>query len=83
MAQEYLPGRMGLATGLTIGLCSGAGGLIVALLGLLGDAAGPASVLYAIAALPLPVVALTALLPRPAAAPPGTLWSFPKGSAAR
>ena len=83
LAQEYLPTRMGLASGLTIGLCSGAGGLIVAVLGLLGDAAGPASVLYAIAALPLAVVALAALLPRPAAAPPGTVWSFPKGSAAR
>ena len=52
LAQEYLPARMGLATGLTIGLCGGAGGLIVAALGLLGDAAGPSSVLYAIAALP-------------------------------
>jgi FSR family fosmidomycin resistance protein-like MFS transporter len=83
LAQEYLPTRMGLASGLTIGFCSGAGGLIVAVLGLLGDAAGPAWVLYAIAALPLAVVALAALLPRPAAAPPGTVWSFQKGSAAR
>jgi MFS transporter, FSR family, fosmidomycin resistance protein len=76
LSQEYLPGRMGLASGLTIGLCSGVGGLIVALLGLLGDAAGPASVLYAIAVLPLMVVALGALLARPAAAPPDTTWSM-------
>jgi FSR family fosmidomycin resistance protein-like MFS transporter len=76
LAQEYLPARMGLATGLTIGLSSGAAGLIVAALGLLGDAAGPASVLYVIAALPLAVAALAALLPRPAAAPPGTLWTL-------
>ena len=76
LAQEYLPKHMGLATGLTIGLCSGAGGLVVAALGLLGDAAGPASVLYAIAVLPLVVAGLTALLPRPAAAPPGTLWNL-------
>ena len=41
LAQEYLPAHMGLATGLTIGLCGGVGGLIVAALGLLGDAAGP------------------------------------------
>ena len=76
LAQEYLPARMGLATGLTIGLCSGVGGLIVAALGLLGDAAGIGAVLYAIAALPV-VVALIALgLPRPAAAPPGTVWSL-------
>ena len=52
LAQEYLPAHMGLATGLTIGLCSGLGGLIVAGLGLLGDAAGPSAVLYVIAALP-------------------------------
>ena len=76
LAQEYLPTRMGLATGLTIGLCSGAGGLIVAALGLLGDAAGPSSVLYAIAALPLVVAVLASRLPRPAAAPPGTLWNL-------
>ena len=79
LAQEYLPARMGLASGLTIGLCSGAGGLIVALLGLLGDAAGPAWVLYAIAALPLAVVALAVPLPQPAAAPPGTLWTLRGG----
>ena len=66
LAQEYLPRHMGLATGLTIGLCSGVGGLMVAALGVLGDAAGPASVLYAIAALPLVAVTLAALLPRPA-----------------
>jgi MFS transporter, FSR family, fosmidomycin resistance protein len=76
LAQEYLPARMGLATGLTIGLCSGVGGLIVALLGVLGDAAGPSAVLYVIAALPLAVALLAARLPRPAAAPPGTMWSL-------
>jgi FSR family fosmidomycin resistance protein-like MFS transporter len=74
LAQEYLPARMGLATGLTVGLCGGAGGLIVAALGLLGDSAGPAAVVYVIAALPLLVGAVSATLPRPAAAPPETLW---------
>ncbi len=76
LAQEYLPGHMGLATGLTIGLCSGVGGLIVAALGLLGDAAGPSSVLYAIAALPLVVAVIAYGLPRPAAAPPETVWGL-------
>jgi hypothetical protein len=33
-------------------------------------------VLYVIAALPVVVAALAALLPRPAAAPPGTVWSL-------
>ena len=77
LAQEYLPRHMGLATGLTIGFTSGVGGLIVALLGVLGDAAGPVAVVYVIAALPLAVAALAALLPRPAAAPPGTVWNLP------
>jgi len=76
LAQEYLPAHMGLATGLTIGLCSGAGGLVVAALGLLGDATGPSSVLYAIAALPVVVAVLASRLPRPAAAPPETVWSL-------
>jgi len=76
LAQEYLPRRMGLASGLTIGLCSGVGGLIVAAQGLVGDAWGPAAVLYSIAALPLVVAAFAALLPKPAAAPPGTIWGL-------
>ena len=74
LAQEYLPAHMGLATGLTIGLCGGLGGLIVAGLGVLGDTAGPSSVLYVLAVLPLAVAALASRLPKPAAAPPGTLW---------
>ena len=76
LAQEYLPSHMGLATGLTIGLSGGAGGLIVAALGVLGDAAGPAAVLYVVAALPLGVAVLSSLLTKPAAAPPGTIWRF-------
>ena len=76
LAQEYLPAHMGLATGLTIGVCGGAGGLIVAALGLLGDSAGPSAVLYALAALPVVVAVLASRLPRPAAAPPETVWSL-------
>jgi FSR family fosmidomycin resistance protein-like MFS transporter len=73
LAQEYLPAHMGLATGLTVGLSSGVGGLFVAALGVLGDRAGAAAVLYAVAALPLIVAALGASLPRPATAPPRPL----------
>jgi len=76
LAQEYLPARMGLASGLLVGLCSGVGGLIVVALGLLGDAAGSASVIYATAAMPVVVAAFASLLPRPAAAPPETVWSL-------
>ena len=67
---------MGLATGLTIGLCGGIGGLIVAGLGFLGDTAGLTPVFYALAALPLLVVVLASQLPRPEAAPAGTLWGL-------
>jgi FSR family fosmidomycin resistance protein-like MFS transporter len=76
LAQEYLPTHMGLAAGLTIGVCGGVGGLIVAVLGLLGDAAGLSWVLFTIAALPLLVAAFAARLPQPAAAPPGTVWNL-------
>jgi MFS transporter, FSR family, fosmidomycin resistance protein len=75
VGQEYLPARMGLSAGLIIGLSGGIGGLIVAGLGVLGDAAGLAPVLYVLAALPLAVAALASLLPQPSAAPPGTVWS--------
>ena len=69
-AQEYLPAHMGLATGLTVGFASGVAGAYVALLGLLGDAAGITLVLLSMAALPLLGAALGASLP-PAAAPSG------------
>jgi hypothetical protein len=59
---------MGLATGLTIGLSSGAGGLVVAALGVLADRTSPATALVAIAGLPLLVAALGAALPQPLAA---------------
>jgi len=75
LAQEYLPTRMGLATGLMIGFSGGAGGLIALALGLLGDAAGPGAVLYALALLPLAVAAFALRLPRPVAAPAETVWS--------
>lgn len=75
LAQEYLPTRMGLATGLMVGFAGGAGGLIALGLGLLGDSAGPSAVLYVLALLPLAVAALGYRLPRPVAAPPETVWS--------
>ena len=52
----------------------------VAALGILGDSAGPSSVLYLLAALPLAVAALAALLPRPIACPDGTIWSLRAGA---
>ncbi len=63
LGQEYLPARMGLSAGLIVGLSGGVGGLIVAGLGVLGDAVGLAPVLYVVAVLPLAVAALASVLP--------------------
>jgi MFS transporter, FSR family, fosmidomycin resistance protein len=64
MGQEYLPGRLGVAAGVTIGLSIGLGGLGAPLLGVLGDSAGLRAVFETIAALPLAALALTLALPR-------------------
>jgi MFS transporter, FSR family, fosmidomycin resistance protein len=67
MGQEYLPGRLGVSAGVTIGLSIGLGGVGAPLLGLLADAAGLRAVFEAIAALPLLGLALTLGLPASAA----------------
>jgi FSR family fosmidomycin resistance protein-like MFS transporter len=64
MGQEYLPGRLGIAAGVTIGLSIGLGGVGAPLLGVLGDAAGLRAVFEAVAVLPLAALALTLALPR-------------------
>jgi MFS transporter, FSR family, fosmidomycin resistance protein len=64
MGQEYLPGRLGVSAGVTIGLSIGLGGVGAPLLGLLADAHGLRAVFEAVAALPLLGLALTLLLPR-------------------
>src|SRR5205807_9886657 len=72
MGQEYLPGRLGVAAGVTIGLSIGLGGVGAPLLGLLGDAHGLRAVFEAIAVLPVLALALTLALPTraPGAASP-------------
>jgi MFS transporter, FSR family, fosmidomycin resistance protein len=64
MGQEYLPGRLGVASGVTIGLSIGLGGVGAPLLGLVADAQGPRAVFEVIAALPVLALALTFALPR-------------------
>jgi FSR family fosmidomycin resistance protein-like MFS transporter len=64
LGQEYLPGRIGISSGVTLGAAIGAGGLIAAALGVLADHAGLTAVMLAIAALPLPALALALSLPR-------------------
>ena len=53
MGQEYLPGRLGVSAGVTIGLSIGLGGVGAPLLGLLADARGLTAVFEAVAILPL------------------------------
>jgi FSR family fosmidomycin resistance protein-like MFS transporter len=64
MGQEYLPGRLGVSAGVTIGLSIGLGGVGAPLLGILGDSAGLRAVFETVAALPLAALALSLTLPR-------------------
>jgi FSR family fosmidomycin resistance protein-like MFS transporter len=63
MGQEYLPGRIGVASGVTLGLSIGLGGLSAPLLGLLADRYGVAAAIEAITVLPVMGVALALTLP--------------------
>jgi FSR family fosmidomycin resistance protein-like MFS transporter len=63
LGHEYLPGRLGMASGVTLGAGIGVGGAVAPLLGLLADAHGIETTLWAIAALTLPTLALAATLP--------------------
>ncbi|HSC04465.1 MAG TPA: MFS transporter [Solirubrobacteraceae bacterium] len=64
MGQEYLPGRLGVSAGVTIGLSIGLGGVGAPLLGLLADAQGLTAVFEVVAVLPFLALALTLALPR-------------------
>ena len=64
MGQEYLPGRLGVAAGVTIGLSIGLGGVGAPLLGLIADAHGLRAVFELIAVLPLLALGLVWALPR-------------------
>ena len=63
MGQEYLPNRLGLASGVNLGAAIGVGGVAAALLGVLADAAGLSAVMWTIAFLPIPSLLLAASLP--------------------
>ncbi len=64
MGQEYLPGRIGLAAGITMGLSIGLGGVGAPVLGFLADRAGLSITMLVIAALPVLGLLLTLTLPR-------------------
>jgi MFS transporter, FSR family, fosmidomycin resistance protein len=63
MGQEYLPGRLGVAAGVTIGLSIGLGGVGAPLLGVVADAHGLRAVFEILAVLPLLALPLTLALP--------------------
>ena len=64
MGQEYLPGRIGIASGVTLGLAIGVGGLGAAGLGVLADHTSVATVMHVIALVPLVAAVLALSLPR-------------------
>jgi FSR family fosmidomycin resistance protein-like MFS transporter len=74
MGQAYLPNHLGVASGVTLGLAIGVGGLAAAALGPLADAAGPKAPLEVLVLLPLAGLACVLALPRErpssSAAPP-------------
>jgi FSR family fosmidomycin resistance protein-like MFS transporter len=63
MAQEYLPHRIGMASGLSIGLSIGLGGVAAVGLGALADSIDLRSAMYAAAVAPLAGLLLALLLP--------------------
>jgi FSR family fosmidomycin resistance protein-like MFS transporter len=63
MGQEYLPSRLGIASGVTLGLAIGFGGLGAAVLGVIADATSLRTALEVVAPLPLPALALAMALP--------------------
>jgi FSR family fosmidomycin resistance protein-like MFS transporter len=63
MGQEYLPSRIGIASGVTLGLAIGVGGVSAAVLGVLADHAGLHTVMWIVALLPLAGLAIATTLP--------------------
>ena len=66
MGQEYLPGRIGLAAGITMGLSIGLGGISAPLLGFLADARSLETTMLLISGFPVLGVLLCLFLPRKA-----------------
>jgi FSR family fosmidomycin resistance protein-like MFS transporter len=64
MGQEYLPGRVGTASGLTIGLAVTLGGFAAPLLGRVADLYGVRSAVFLLVLVPLAGAAVALTLPR-------------------
>src|SRR5205807_2004559 len=63
MSQEYLPRRIGMASGLSIGLSIGLGGIAAVGLGAVADSVDLQTAMYAAAAAAVPGFVLATLLP--------------------
>jgi FSR family fosmidomycin resistance protein-like MFS transporter len=63
MSQEYLPSRLGLASGVSLGLAIGVGGIAAAGMGVIADASSLRTVMWLIVALSVPMVLLARTLP--------------------
>jgi FSR family fosmidomycin resistance protein-like MFS transporter len=63
MSQEYLPSRIGLASGLSIGLSIGLGGIAALALGAVADSIDLRTAMYACAAVPALAIVLGFMLP--------------------
>jgi len=71
LGQAYMPGAVGVSSGLTIGLSVGAGGLGTVILGALADRIGIVSMLRLLFILPALAFALSLVLAPPSPAPQG------------
>jgi MFS transporter, FSR family, fosmidomycin resistance protein len=69
MSQEYLPRHIGMASGLSVGLSIGLGGIAAVALGAVADAVDLRSALWICAAAPLAALPLGLLLPSSTARP--------------
>ena len=63
MAQDLLPGKLGMASGLMVGFAIGTGGLGVTLLGIVADRWGVPAALHSLAFMPIMGFLLSLLLP--------------------
>ncbi|HET9324512.1 MAG TPA: MFS transporter [Gaiellaceae bacterium] len=65
MTQEYMPTRLGLASGISIGFAIGLGGVAAAVLGAIADSIDLEAAMYISAVVPALAIPLTLLLPSP------------------
>ena len=65
LGQDYLPDRVGTASGVTLGLAVSAGGLLAPALGALADHTDLATALAVLTVAPLAALLITTRLPEP------------------